>query len=215
MLRIEMGLDQPAFGKLFGKKKQSVSAWETGKATPQRPTLARIAEKASEVLKRHVSVDWILTGRETQSASAIPYAGRGRLIPKMGTTEQTETVARHRTRSAELVQTYFHCSSAAFSLQVVGPSMEPDFHEGDIIVIDPAVSPEPGDFVWAEIKTAIKGERRWVFRRYRPKSFCRGKPKVVELLPVNEDWPRDTIDLKTDGRIIGTLVESARQWARR
>lgn len=34
-----------------------------------------------------------------------------------------------------------------FALRVIGDSMEPEFHDGEIIIIDPGVDAQPGDFV--------------------------------------------------------------------
>jgi hypothetical protein len=38
-----------------------------------------------------------------------------------------------------------------FALKLCGDSMEPEFHEGEIVIIDPAVMPEAGDFVVLEL----------------------------------------------------------------
>lgn len=42
-------------------------------------------------------------------------------------------------------------SKSAFALRVDGDSMEPEFHVGDLIAIDPEVQPVHGDFVVAKI----------------------------------------------------------------
>ena len=78
----------------------------------------------------------------------------------------------------------------------------PDFEEGDWIVIDPSVKPEPGDFV-----VARNGEKgKVVVRKYRPKGLDSSHRMFFELLPLNEDYPviRSHID---SVELIGTVME--------
>lgn len=217
LIRKGMGLTQEAFGRLFVDEKsssplakQSVSAWERGKSIPARVHLARMAELGGR------TVDWILTGRDPSgAATAVHYIGKGRAIRKMGTTDRStagaQALALRQRADPEMVHTHFPCGPRAFALQVADASMEPVFHAGDIVVIDPDVAPQPGDFVWCE----LKDEPHALFRRYRPKTYCRGRVATIDLVPLNEDWPTHTVNLKTQGRIEGTLTESAKQWARR
>ncbi|MCZ4058067.1 S24 family peptidase [Pantoea sp. LMR881] len=41
--------------------------------------------------------------------------------------------------------------------------MEPDFKEGDVIIVDPEIEPVPGEFVVAK-----NGEHEATFKKYRP-----------------------------------------------
>ncbi|CDG47865.1 LexA family protein [Serratia symbiotica] len=87
-------------------------------------------------------------------------------------------------------------SELGFALRVKGDSMEPEFREGDTIIIDPAVNPLPGEFVVAK-----NGDHEATFKKYRPKAngHC-------ELIPLNPDY--HTIDSeKQPLQIIGTMIE--------
>lgn len=54
------------------------------------------------------------------------------------------------------------CSAGeAFALQVLGTSMEPEFNEGEIIVIEPEGVVRDGSFVLAQ------HEQEWIFRQLR------------------------------------------------
>ena len=86
--------------------------------------------------------------------------------------------------------------------------MEPDFKEGDAVVIDPEVSPLPGDFVVAK-----NGEEEALFKKYRPRGIMNGSD-VFELVPLNEDFPTIRSD-QEEVRIIGTMVEHRRYRKRR
>lgn len=98
---------------------------------------------------------------------------------------------------------------SAFALQIVGDSMEPDFREGDRIIVDPAVRPRPGDFVVAKVRPAEEA----TFKRYTtPKQTKRGR-LVVELVPLNPAYPVLTMS-GPDDEIVGTVVEHHRYFRR-
>ncbi|WP_025120648.1 MULTISPECIES: LexA family transcriptional regulator [unclassified Serratia (in: enterobacteria)] len=87
-------------------------------------------------------------------------------------------------------------SELGFALRIKGDSMEPEFKEGDTIIVDPAVAPHPGEFV-----VARNGDHEATFKKYRPKANG-----AFELLPLNPDYP--TIDSEQQPiQIIGTMVE--------
>lgn len=89
-----------------------------------------------------------------------------------------------------------HC----FSLKVRGESMLPDFHEGDMIVIDPDLEPQSGDFVVA----VIDGTGEATFKRYMKK-----KDGEV-LMPLNPDYA--PIVLQPEHRIVGKVVRLVRHY---
>lgn len=92
----------------------------------------------------------------------------------------------------------------AFALTVRGESMEPEFREGDTIIIDPDVKPSPGDFV-----VARNGQEEATFKKYRPRGVNESGEQVIELVPLNDDFP----SLRSDYApflIIGTMMEHRR-----
>jgi SOS-response transcriptional repressor LexA len=93
----------------------------------------------------------------------------------------------------------------AFALEIRGDSMEPEFHAGDRVIVDPDVAPLPGDYVVAK----LEDEQDATFKKYRPKGG-KGKAAIVELVPLNPDWPVLTIEPKHPGRIVATMVEHHR-----
>lgn len=100
-------------------------------------------------------------------------------------------------------------SAGAFALEIKGKSMEPDFKEGDRVIIDPAIAPKPGFFVAAVNGHTEQGERKATFKKYRPRSIDAAGNIVFELVPLNEDYPT----LRSDEHhieIVGTMVEHRR-----
>ncbi|MFN5746610.1 MAG: LexA family protein [Methylococcaceae bacterium] len=92
----------------------------------------------------------------------------------------------------------------AFALAVRGESMEPEFKEGDTIIIDPDVKPMPGDFVVAK-----NSREEATFKKYRPRGINEHGELVIELVPLNPDFPSLRSD-HTPIQIIGTMMEHRR-----
>ncbi|EOS94795.1 helix-turn-helix domain-containing protein [Erwinia tracheiphila] len=87
-------------------------------------------------------------------------------------------------------------SEVAFALRIKGDSMEPEFREGDTIIIDPMVAPAPGEFVIAK-----NSDYEATFKKFRLKANG-----SFELVPLNPDYP--TIDAdQQQVQIIGTMIE--------
>lgn len=99
-------------------------------------------------------------------------------------------------------------SEGAFALEIKGDSMQPDFKPGDRVIIDPGISPQPGDFVVAK-----NGEEEATFKKYRPRGVDANGNVVFELVPLNEDYPTMRSDVAPI-RIVGTMVEH-RKYRRR
>ena len=98
--------------------------------------------------------------------------------------------------------THSNLSPLAFALEISGNSMHPLFQEGDWIILDPMVVPEPGDFIVAKC-----GEKRdLIFRKYRPKGQDISGNMSFELVPLNEDFPSVRSNI-VSVEIIGTLIE--------
>ncbi len=94
----------------------------------------------------------------------------------------------------------------AFALTIEGASMEPDFKDGDVIIVDPDVAPQPGRLVVARVDE----DNAATFKRYREKGRdSRGRP-IVELVPLNPDWPALSLLNTKGGRIVGVAVEHHR-----
>lgn len=92
----------------------------------------------------------------------------------------------------------------AFALTIHGDSMLPEFREGDTIIIDPSVKPAPGDFV-----VARNDQEEATFKKYRPRGVNAQGELVIELVPLNEDYPSLRSDC-TPLEIIGTMMEHRR-----
>jgi SOS-response transcriptional repressor LexA len=104
---------------------------------------------------------------------------------------------------ARRVMTRYMCSDQAFQIPIWDRSNEPVFTMGDTVVIDPAVTPEPGDMVAALIGEA----KRPTFAKYVERAA--NGTRHVALVPLNSDWPEHHISPATDV-ILGTMTEHTR-----
>lgn len=100
-------------------------------------------------------------------------------------------------------------SQWSFFLEIEGDSMLPDFRPGDRVLIDPEVTPRPGDFV-----AARNTKQEATFKKYRVRGLDAAGNEVFELVPLNDDYPT----LRSDEQhlcIIGTMIEHRRKFRRK
>lgn len=83
--------------------------------------------------------------------------------------------------------------------------MEPEFKEGDIIIIDPEVAPSPGNYVVAK-----NSEEEATFKKYRPRGVNEKGEHYFELVPLNPDFETMRSDHQSI-TIIGTAVDHVRR----
>lgn len=93
-------------------------------------------------------------------------------------------------------------SDRAFGLVVEGEGMQDIFYPGDIVIIDPAMPPKPGDFVVSKITK----EPIVTFAKYRPRGVDKDGQPIIELAPLNDDYPTVIMDAANPGRLIGTML---------
>ena len=211
--RKKAGLTQQALAGECGVSRAAVAQWE-GDVT--KPSLDHLQEAADAL---DAWLPWLTTGAWGLSPSQqraldhaqpvqrpVPvvdyfHAGKWDLI----------TDPRMLGEDIKFITTDLDVGSMVFALIVTGESMLPEFQEGDIIIIDPEVVPKPGDFVIAKLDLQADG----TFMKYRPRGTDKKRQPIIELVPLNEDWPTQTINAKNSGHIIGTLVEHRRYRQRR
>lgn len=95
---------------------------------------------------------------------------------------------------------------AIFCVIVQGNSMEPDFKEGDMLIVDASLTAKPGSFVIAQ-----NGSHEATFKKYRVISHDQYGRDVFELIPLNNDYPILS-SKNNDIRIIGVVVRHMRNF---
>ena len=93
-----------------------------------------------------------------------------------------------------------------FSIVVRGDSMEPDFKEGDKLIIDSSLQPKPGCFVVAK-----NGSNEATFKKYKVTGYDEFSRDEFELVPLNDNYPRlSSKDHQIT--IIGVMVRHMRDY---
>lgn len=92
----------------------------------------------------------------------------------------------------------------AYALEIRGASMEPVFHEGQIVIINPNLCPHPGDYVVARLDNTYGNEA--TMKQYAVTGIDEFGRDIFELRPLNPLFP--TLSSQTNPlQILGVVVE--------
>ncbi|MGN5136668.1 LexA family protein [Aeromonas sp. 164P] len=201
-LRKKHGLTQQKLGELIGVKKSSISQWENDEHSPSGDNLAQLSKVFG------VSAHWLATGKGSPELSNVEPAviPQGNRVPilsyvQAGNWREMCEQAIAFDGNVEYVSAGGEIGLYGFGLWLRGDSMVPLFKEGDLIIVDPDESPQPGDYVVAK-----NGSNEATFNKYRPRGIDENGQEVFELVPLNDDYPTMHSD-RQHIQIIGVMVE--------
>jgi SOS-response transcriptional repressor LexA len=108
------------------------------------------------------------------------------------------------TQGRPQIRSHFPCGPDSVAYSMRDRAMEPEVRSGDIFVIDPSLTPVPGDLVLVRLKKlGIAALRR----------FSRGYGGNVILLPANslyEEFHFTAETWETDAELLGVMSEHTR-----
>ncbi len=91
--------------------------------------------------------------------------------------------------------------TGTFALRVQGDSMEPEFRDGDIIIVNPLTNPDHNDYI------VLKNtEDEAIFKQFKKY----GKARILH--PLNPNYPDIELSDKHQYRIIGKVVEKKKRY---
>jgi len=209
--REAVGLTQEKLARQCGVSRAAVAQWEAGVTRPGLDNLVRAGKALG------VWLSWLTAGDQSLPDGPSPFPpGPGPILPyrrRLPVIDYVraglwDAVADPYAPGGGMddIATDLDLSPKAFALVVRGESMDPEFRDGDKIIVDPDVAPQPGDFVVAKLDR----EDEATFKKYRPRGFDKDGAPIIELLPINPDWPTLMLDADHPGRIVGTLIEHRR-----
>ncbi|HDL5698499.1 TPA: helix-turn-helix domain-containing protein [Mannheimia haemolytica] len=183
---------------LKGVSHVAVSQWESSTTKPNSENILDL----STVLQCDIS--WLLRGNG--ESNVLPASLGMTKVPLISYIQAGQWTGiddfRETCGDYEYILTDLDVSENAFALEIKGDSMEPDFIEGDRVIIDPDVQPHAGEFV-----AAINGDYEATFKKYRPlEDLDEHGRQHFELIALNPDYHKLST-LKQEIRIIGTMVE--------
>ena len=209
-LRKSLGLTQVKLAQMLGIKAPSVVQWESDKTNLSGENLLNAAKLFG------VTPDYILYGGEIEQ-SAAPNMEMAQpdihRIPVISYVQAGVWTAPNEIRECDgnmaYITTDLDLGQRAFAIVIRGNSMEPEFTEGDLVLIDPDEPLHPGDFVVAK-----NGEEEATFKKYRPRGYSEDGKEIFELAPLNDDYATMRSD-RQPIQIIGIMVEHRRRRKRR
>ena len=191
----------------FGISSQAISQWESGRTRPDSQRLASLARLFDVRLEWLLDESGPMVSEGSPPSAEVRHTTRVPVIDRVQAGDWSEVEDPFASGSAdELLQTDLEVSSSTFALVIEDRSMEPDFQPGDKVIIDPMVRPRPGDFVIAK----RDNDQEATFKKYRLRSQDEHGRDMIELTPLNSDWPTLMIDRDNAGHIVGTMVEHRR-----
>lgn len=99
-------------------------------------------------------------------------------------------------QAEDLLPCPVRCSQRTFILSVKGASMEPRFHNGDLVFVDPDAKAESGHYVIVQLEGADEA----TFREL----IIEGGHTYLKAL--NPDWPDRIIEIDENAKICGVVV---------
>ena len=194
----ESRTSQKQAASLLGIQPQGVSNWRSRGIPP--------GKHAAVAALMGVSVEALTDN----GGNIIPVRAGGHLVPLISFVQAGRpTPVPPDMNHDDFLNTDMEVPEDAFGLEIRGDSMEPEFHEGDRVIINPQIAPHPGDFVVA----AVDGYEETTFKKYRLRGIDENGNDIIELVPLNEDYAPIS-SLQVPIRIIGVMVEH-RQYRRR
>jgi len=170
----------------------SISQWESDMTTPSAKNLYDLS------IALECDFAWLLNGGK--APNLIPASLKSFKIPLI-TCHQVALFKQSKDLDClpniEYITTSLKISKGSFAIRINEDSMEPEFKQGDIVIIDPSVKPVPGEFV-----VAIKNnDAEAIFKKYREL-----EDDQFELTSLNPDY-RTISTLGKQIKIVGTMVE--------
>jgi SOS-response transcriptional repressor LexA len=205
------GIKQADIQRATGAGKATISGWVKGSTKPSSEYLTPLAS----VLK--CNTNWLLTGQGNPSDQVISSAGianiepipqKIRKAPVLNWVQAGEFTDIYENGYDEYE--YFYDDGyglQVYWLHIRGDSMEPQFFEGDKILVDADRQANAGDYVIA----MVDHESQATFKRYKPCGYDEKLGReYCQLVPLNEFYP--IIDSRAVHiNIIGVVVKHERK----
>lgn len=203
--REHAGLDRNQLAAACKISYQAVQQWEVGRTKPSAKALMAIAKATA------TNADWLINGIGEMQGYAI-----GELVPDYNNVDPIPALrlqvpliswvqAGDFCESVDLFQPgdadeWMPCpvphSKHTYALRVRGPSMEPKFHEGEIVVIDPEAAALSGRYVVAK-KT---GSQEVTLKQL----IMDGSETYLKA--ANPNWPDQIIRITEEWIICGVVI---------
>lgn len=205
----KLGITQEQLAEKLGVTQGAIGHWLNKRREPSIDIILGIMA-ALDLKNISIGVDGTIADEHQNMEIALPDTRHIPVLTYVQAGVWTETSEiREYDGNLVYITTDLELGDRAFAIELKGHSMEPEFVEGDVVLIDPDEHPHPGDFVVAK-----NGEEAATFKKYRPRGIGEDGQEVFELVPLNDDFPTMRSD-RQHILIIGTMVEHRRRRKRK
>lgn len=169
--RKSLGMTEAQYAEQIGVSRGSVQQWERGVTAPSRARQPAVAQFIGITVAQ-------LMGENDGTEPGPAIGGRVPLLSDVQAGDFVEYVDNFQPGDGgqELIATSVPVKQHTFALRVVGDSMEPEFREGMILIIEPEMDPLPGDYVVAKngddattFKQLVKDGADWYLKPLNPR----------------------------------------------
>ncbi|HRD71273.1 MAG TPA: XRE family transcriptional regulator [Legionella sp.] len=205
------GLTRQSLADLTDDIKPSrINNWERGTRMPGPEEIKQLA-KALEV-----SPAFLMGLSDERDGTFSRTSGIGRLIPLLDYKQACDPsyfVQRIKEEFTSEKITFVPVSpdisnqlhKNAFALKMFDDSMIPEIRINDIQIVDPSITPNPGDFVVVK----ISGKQDVIICQYKKISYTTPE---FELLTLNDNWPNIPVNESMQVEIVGTIIQIIRTY---
>lgn len=190
-----MGLTQEQLSLKVNVSKGAIRNWEQGLRSPNSTQRKKLA-KFFKVSEAEIIANYINIAPVDSSISKVPviswiHANHFSSVEDIYPLGHSDEWVHTNRQGKHL-----------FALKVMHSCMEPEFKEGEIIIVNPEIQPENGDFV---VIKDIDSESA-TFKQYKVYG-----DKII-LHPLNPKYQDIELDGKKRYKIIGKVVEKVKKY---
>lgn len=198
-----------ALGELTDDFKQTrITNWENGLRLPG-PEEIKLLAKALDV-----SPAYLMCLSDDKQPKKIP--GLGALVPLLDHHQASDPktyieAIKSEENDDKLVfiplslERIKNPGKYTFALKMIDDSMLPEIRPNDILIIDPSLSPSPGDYVAVK----ISGKNDVFICQYKQLSYI---TLEFELLTLNDKWPNISVNENIKVEIVGKVILNIRAY---
>jgi len=188
---------QAALARKAGLSQSTISRMRRGEVDPQSDNLRRVADALGIPVSRLLSPTAVddLASSTSSVASQAKALRRVPIVSLVQAGGFGETVDPYPPGDGSgWLWCPVNCGPRTFALKVHGESMEPRYHDGDTIFVDPDVSEVHG----SDVVVRLENEQEATFKRL----VIDGSRRYLK--PLNTRYP--IIELTTDAKMVGVVI---------